>query len=191
MPMPIDSDDARHTFAVERSHRDAASSNETARSTAQAVILINGGAATAVLAFLAKGDLPGSVLHTAAFCLALYAVGVLAGACMMFCTVRSLDYYALRWRLEANPEQGADATKSRALGQQWWKYMKRCFYVSAAAFIMSSLALAVALYAATPWVTAKPTWTAQGPAAQQPPSAAPPRDHAAMTAVRTSSGSGS
>jgi hypothetical protein len=60
------SDVARQAFAVERSHRDSASSNETARATAQAAILINGGAATAVLAFLAKGALPQSVFQTAA-----------------------------------------------------------------------------------------------------------------------------
>jgi hypothetical protein len=46
----FDSDLERQKFAVDRSHRDAESSNATARATAQAAILINGGAATAVLA---------------------------------------------------------------------------------------------------------------------------------------------
>lgn len=137
-----DSDRARQAFAVERSHRDAVSSNETARATAQATILINGGAATAVLAFLAKGDLPPTLVSIAAVCLALYAAGVVVGACMMYCTVRSLDYYALRWRLEAHPEEGAEARRNRELGESWWKMMKRCFYASIAFFAIASVILA-------------------------------------------------
>jgi hypothetical protein len=39
-------------FAVRRSHLDAQISNENLRATGQAMILINGGAATAILAFL-------------------------------------------------------------------------------------------------------------------------------------------
>jgi hypothetical protein len=142
------SDVARQDFAVERSHRDSASSNETARATAQAVILIGGGAATAVLAFLAKGGLPQTVFRTAAVCLGLYAAGVVLGACMMFCTVRSLDYYALRWRLEAHPIDGADAMKNRELGEAWWRWMKRCFYASIAIFMLSTVTLAVVLFVA-------------------------------------------
>jgi hypothetical protein len=41
----FDSDMQRRKFAEERSHKDAAVSNETGRATAQAAILINGGAA--------------------------------------------------------------------------------------------------------------------------------------------------
>jgi hypothetical protein len=150
MADPYDSDRARHAFAVERSQVDAESSNATARTTAQASILINGGAATAVLAFLAKEPLPQSLIHVSAVCLALYSVGVLAGTCMMYCTVRSLDYYSLRWRLEAHPEPGADAKRNRTLGEKWWRSMKRCFYMSMATFIFSSVILAGALFCSKP-----------------------------------------
>jgi hypothetical protein len=84
-------------FAEERSHRDAVVSNETIRATAQAVILINGGAATAILAYLAKNGLDPFVLHQMSWCLAVYGVGVVFGACMMFCAIRSLDFYNVRW----------------------------------------------------------------------------------------------
>ena len=167
-----DSDQARRSFAVERSHRDAASSNETARATAQAVILINGGAATAILAFLAKGGLPLSTFKAAAACLFLYALGVVAGACMMYCTVRHLDYYSLRWRLDAHPEEGADANRNRRLGARWWGRMKKCFYASVGVFMISSLVLTVVLFFTTPielaCLTSSPV---QAPSAQQQPSA--------------------
>jgi hypothetical protein len=103
MTDPYDSDLARQTFAVDRSQKDAESSTATARSTAQAAILINGGAATAVLAFLAKEKLDPLVLKIASICLAGYALGVVVGACMMFCSVRSLEHYSSRWRLTAHP----------------------------------------------------------------------------------------
>ena len=164
MSDPYNSDLARQAFAVERSHRDAASSNETARATAQAVILINGGAATAVLAFLAKGGLPQALFQAAAICLGLYALGVVAGACMMYCTVRSLDYYGLRWRLEAHPEKGSDARRNRELGEAWWKRMRQCFYAAIAAFIISSMALAGVLFVTQ--VPTKPAAASQAPSAQ-------------------------
>src|SRR4051812_8994365 len=49
-----DEDKLLADFAAERSHRNSQVSNEHSRATAQAAIFINGGAATAVLAFLAK-----------------------------------------------------------------------------------------------------------------------------------------
>jgi hypothetical protein len=41
-------------YAEERSQQDSRISNENARAAAQSAVLVNGGAATAVLAFLAK-----------------------------------------------------------------------------------------------------------------------------------------
>src|SRR5665213_2856019 len=122
----IDSDTARHNYAVDRSHKDAESSNSTARTTAQVSILINGGAATAVLAFLAKEQLDPLVLKAASICLGIYAIGVTAGATMMYCAVRALDFYSLRWRFTALPEEGASAENNRKLGYSWWRMMRRC-----------------------------------------------------------------
>ena len=100
-------------FAEERSHRDAVVSNETIRATAQAAILINGGAATAILAYLAKNGLDPFVLHQMSWCLVVYGVGVVFGACMMFCAIRSLDYYNVRWRNLAFPDEFPDIPCSR------------------------------------------------------------------------------
>lgn len=158
MPDPYDSDLRRQAFAEERSHRDAEGSNSTARATAQAVILINGGAATAVLAFLAKESVERSILLTASISLLGYALGVVAGACMMYCAFRSLDYYSLRWRLQAHPEEGSSAA-NRKLGEMWWKKSRRFFYASMIAFILSSIALALAIFWSTIMTATQPTIT--------------------------------
>jgi hypothetical protein len=141
-----DSDEQRRKFAEERSHSDAAVSNENARATAQGVILINGGAATATLAFLSKDGLSGPIIHWASGCLLGYAAGVLFGALMMFCSVTSLDYYSQRWHLEAHPKPGTSAEENRLKAETWWRLMRACFSLSALAFLASSVAFAWALY---------------------------------------------
>jgi hypothetical protein len=146
----FDSDLARRKFAEDRAHRDADVSNENMRATAQAAILINGGAATAVLAFLAKDKIDPGILRTAPWSMAGFAFGVLSGTVMMYCAVRSLDCYQIYWRLTAHPEAGRDATMERERGFIWWKRMRNCFYVSMFAFLVSSAVVAGALFFSTP-----------------------------------------
>jgi hypothetical protein len=140
-------------FAEERSHRDAVVSNETGRATAQAAILINGGAATAVLAYLAKDRLDPSVLHWVSWCLVGYGVGVVLGASMMFCMIRALDYYNVRWRDLALPgsfpDSPADPT-ARTKAYRWWQAAHWCFALSMFSFITSSGVVAWTLASSTP-----------------------------------------
>jgi hypothetical protein len=143
-----DSDNQRRKFAEKRSDDDARFSNENIRATSQAVILINGGAATAILAFLAKSDIPSVVQWTAPFCLMGYALGVLLGACSMYFSTRSLDCYQLYWRLTAHPEAGRDAAAERANGYKWLRYVWWSFYGSMAVFMFSSFTLGFSLFCA-------------------------------------------
>jgi hypothetical protein len=137
-------------FAEERSHRDAGLSNENVRATAQASILINGGAATAILAFLAKDRLDPSVLKIASGCMAGYALGVLMGAAMLYCSSRSLDEYNVYWRLLAHPDSERDITKAKIAAYQWWLWIKRCFFGSILLFLFSTAIVSWALYRSTP-----------------------------------------
>jgi hypothetical protein len=146
-PTPnIDSKIDLQRFAIERSHKDADASNATARATGQAIILINGGAATAVLAFLSKDHVNVYALQTASICLVGYVVGVLAGVCMLFCSTRYLDYYSYRWRITAGLEPTIDAEKNRKLAFMWWKAMRNYFYFSVLLFVCTSTVLAWTLY---------------------------------------------
>jgi hypothetical protein len=148
----LDIGDAARKFAEERSHRDAGVSNENARATGQAAILINGGAATAMLAFLAKDKIDPNVLKIVSGCLIIYAVGVLAGAGMLFSSAQSLDQASEAWRLRVHPILLSKRTveKADAGAYWWWRWMRYCFIMSMSAFVISSSIVAWAMVTSTP-----------------------------------------
>jgi hypothetical protein len=70
-----EAESAEDTFVAERSHTASALAYDLCRVTAQACLLINGGAATAVLALLAKEKIDPILYSTVPWCLGLYALG--------------------------------------------------------------------------------------------------------------------
>jgi hypothetical protein len=165
MSDPVPTPRTPREFAEERSHRDAAASNETGRATAQAAILIKGGAATAVLAYLSKNGLDPSVLHTASWCLIGYGFGVIFGATMMFCMIRMLDYYNVRWRDLAHPDGSFPDSPAdphaRAKAYRWWRFGLWCFGFAMFAFIASSTVVAWTLAHSKPAATEAKANTAE------------------------------
>jgi hypothetical protein len=139
------SDTIRRKFAEERSHKDAGYSNENTRATGQAAILINGGAATAILAFLAKDKLDLNLMRVASLCLVLYAAGVSAGALMIFASARTLDLDSVYWRLRAHPEAGKELRDVSRRTNNWWVTSHWSFYASIGAFGVASMTIALAL----------------------------------------------
>lgn len=138
-----DSEQARKDFAAERSHKDAQTGNENGRTAGQAVILINGGAATAILAFLAKDKLDPGVLLLAPWSLVGYALGVIAGAWMLFCSTRSVEEYSLYWSLLSTYQPGnIDSEAVRQRGWKWQQRMRHAFLMSILAFFLSSFFVA-------------------------------------------------
>src|SRR5690348_13692561 len=85
-------------FAEERSKLDAQISNENMRAAAQAAILINGGAATAVLAFLAKEKISDYLMMWVPLVLPGYAFGVAFAAFVVVFSGLALEGYAKSWR---------------------------------------------------------------------------------------------
>jgi hypothetical protein len=137
-------------FAEERSHKDAEASNDTGKAAAQAAILINGGAATAVLAYLAKEHIDIHVLHIAAWCLTGYGFGIVCGAFMMYFRLHALDEYGVRWRYEAHPESGHNAERHR---QKAFKISSRAnwlFVASMLFFVATSFVMAWAIANSAP-----------------------------------------
>jgi hypothetical protein len=71
-------------YQTERAHRDLDASIEAGRAACQAAILINGGAATALLAYLAgkagQPGAPGALVRAACIAFGCYAIGVFQGA---------------------------------------------------------------------------------------------------------------
>lgn len=145
-----DSDEARRLFAVERSHRDSDVSADILKAAGQAAILINGGAATAILAYLAKDKLDPSVLEYIPWGMIVYAFGVSVGAGMLFCAARALELYNESWRLTAHPEGKRNSTKVRKLAFGWLIAAHGCFYISMATFLAGSVFVALTLKQSIP-----------------------------------------
>jgi hypothetical protein len=81
-------------FATERSHQNSQIAYDSAKAAGQSVILINGGAATAVLAFLSK-DTGFEVASAVPWSLLGYAVGVAVGAGLLY----SMFFSNLNWNV--------------------------------------------------------------------------------------------
>jgi hypothetical protein len=117
-------------------------SSETSRAAAQVAILINGGAATAVIAFLARGKLDPSILRWLSGCLGGYELGVALGSLMIFSIVKSLDYYSVRWRDFAHPigsfPDSTPIKNPRRKANRWRLLAHWCFGLSMISFIASS-----------------------------------------------------
>jgi hypothetical protein len=127
----------------ERSLQDAKTSNDLAKGAAQATILINGGAATALLAYASSTLKIGASLNPMiALGLVLYALGVFFGALMFMVFSLALE----QWMILRFPETGRryhDAIEAKA--GRWWRYTKICFGLGIACFIFASLLVTLGL----------------------------------------------
>ena len=104
-------------------------------------------------AYLAKNDLDPFVLHRMPWCLVGYAVGVVFGAYMMFCAIRSLDYYNVRWRNFAFPDGFPDIPADPDAGKMRIGGGYAVFGVSdfaMAVFLFSSILAGCTLSKSTP-----------------------------------------
>jgi hypothetical protein len=132
-----------------RSLEAAKTSNEHSRAASQTCLIINGGAATAVIAYLSKDKLDPSILPHVALSLVGYGVGVFFAALMIFCATQSLDAWSMYWlnRAELNPTE-IFVTR----GKVWWwgYYASAC--LTTGCFIIASIWFAKIL-GSTPGVT--------------------------------------
>jgi len=91
-----------------RSNQDAQASNQYARSAAYMAMLINGGAATAVLAFASNETATKFDGASIGNGLMGYATGVACGAVMMFLMTFCVERWAEYWRDIAESRNGKD-----------------------------------------------------------------------------------
>jgi hypothetical protein len=139
-------DDLR-SLARERSHHDARAANDLFRAAAQAVILINGGAATALIAFAeGKGPLA-TVPNYVAIALILYAIGAMLGAAMTFAAAQSAQYWLQRWELVAlgvSDKSKSVQTNERA-GDKWSKVTRLAFLFGVLFFAIATIGIAATM----------------------------------------------
>jgi cyanophycinase-like exopeptidase len=130
-------------LALERSNQDAQSSNEHARTAAQSAILINGGAATAILAYFSKDGVSSMISSAVSLALALYAFGVVAGALMMFTRMYAAGQWAESWR---SVSVGHFGDKFESQAGRWVKASYVFFGCSILCFAVASSAMATAFF---------------------------------------------
>lgn len=160
-------------FMLERSHDNSRISNEHMRAAGQAVILISGGAASAVLAYLTKDKLDPSLLVWAPIGLIGYVAGIVAGAFMLYWSARSIEEYSYAWRLRSEGKAD-DVEKTWRYAFKIQKRGRIFFALSIFFFGAASVALATAFFNSTPpqLISAQAATT---PAGTAPPATTPPQ----------------
>lgn len=136
----VGSDDLKLKFALERSHKSMEFSSEIGKASGQAVILINGGAATAILTFITK-ESTHSFMSYASWAILSYAIGVIFGALTLHSLVESngqwnLYFQSLIWHPETEDKIAHDK------GHKWGKRARICFWVAIVAFLIGSIIIA-------------------------------------------------
>jgi|ERR1700688_3205894 len=136
---------ALRQFALDRCRDAATAANDNSRPMAQAALLINGAAATAVIAFLTKDRIEPVFLKMIPVCLVFYGLGVIAAAIAMYNMTESLDYWNAYWEKTAYGESQREINKQFDLGERFWKRVQKLFYISIGCFVLGSGAFAWAL----------------------------------------------
>jgi hypothetical protein len=137
-------------FGRSRSHEASKIAYDLCKTTAQSCILINGGAATAVLALLAKERVDTAILRNVPWALGGYALGVALSAIMMFCIMMMADnwnYYWYNWSYLGEYED-ARTVEKHANYWQWAFYV--LFAITIVLFLATSVFVGAAVMEAKP-----------------------------------------
>ena len=132
-------------FAADRSTRNSQMSNELGKAAAQAVMLINGGAAAAILSFM-KGTQANNVF----FALGLmgYAAGVICAAWMMYSLNQVLYGRSEFWQSYFNHEKLGEPYRGiwKNKADIWLGRKNGAFVCSVSCFLIASFCMAIAIY---------------------------------------------
>jgi hypothetical protein len=135
----------RDEFAEARSHEASKISYDFGKAAAQAGLIINGGAATAVIALLAKDKVDPIIFKTVPWCLTIYAIGVTASAIMMYCAMMHADRWNFYWYHLAYTADKPSAAENENKASYWRTGLRVSFVVAMAGFLIASVILAVAM----------------------------------------------
>jgi hypothetical protein len=159
---PKDWADARRQLAIDRSNQDAEQSNEHLRSAAQATILINGGAATAVLAFISasigKDKFDAQLIASAGHAIMAYAVGVACSPFVIWFMNIALKHWNQSWQqVLKDPGSEVVGTKEHKLAVPWYKLANLFLFGAIASFVWGSWILSQGFINAPSLAAAAPT----------------------------------
>jgi hypothetical protein len=137
---------AMREFAIARSCNAAIAANENSRPMAQAALLINGAAASAVIAFLTREKIDPIIFHAVPWSLSFYAVGVVASALAMFFMTESLDLWNEYWAMVLREESESEISAQERAANIWWNLVRVFFGAAVVCFVLGSGTFACALW---------------------------------------------
>jgi hypothetical protein len=135
-------------LARERSHEDARQTVATNRMLVQSLVLINGGAATAVLAFYGVHSASGSGKSAALLAIILYCLGVFMAIFGGLYVRRTTQEWSSFWELKSYPDLGEqqkvmEAHRLQAVRSKRWS--TGLLVASEIFFLIASLCLGMAI----------------------------------------------
>jgi hypothetical protein len=108
-------------------------------------LLINGGAATAVLALLTKEKVHPVLVKFVPWSLGLYAAGVTVSAVMLFFVMMMADNWNYYWYAIAYTKDDETGDKSEAAASWWHKGVYGAFAIAIGCFLVASIVVACGL----------------------------------------------
>jgi hypothetical protein len=137
-----------HLLARERSHEEARQTVATNRMLIQSLVIINGGAATAVLAYYGGHNISGPGKLAVLLTIVLYCLGVFTAIFAGLYVRRTTQEWSSFWELKASPgmieqEKVAVGHREQAIKSKRWS--TGLLVLSEIFFLIASLALASSL----------------------------------------------
>ena len=141
-------EDPYRILARERSHEDARQTVATNRMLVQSLVIVNGGAATAVLAFYGTHNASGLGRSAALLTIILYCLGVFTSIFAGLYVRRTTQEWSSFWELKSYPDVAEqakvmEAHRQRAIRSKRWSTALLVF--SEIFFLAASLSLAMSL----------------------------------------------
>jgi hypothetical protein len=136
-----------NTFAATRSHKASEIAYDLSKSISQTCLIINGGAATALLTFVGTGKAT-AIASVVPWVLSLYGLGAFASALMMFFIMLTADYWNYSWYAAVEPadEEESDFFEGRA---NRWHFLFYCaFLLAVGCFFAAGCILTISLLSA-------------------------------------------
>lgn len=158
-------------FASARSHEASKASYDLCKTIAQACLLINGGAATAVIALLAKDRVDVALLTYIPWGLGAYAVGVVVSAFMLYCVMMTAENWNYFWYHSSYALDEKEAEEDERLGRSWSKWMNNTFGFAIGCFFIGSAIVAFGMSRVAPTPSIWPTVVLAAPPQPAPPTA--------------------
>jgi hypothetical protein len=158
-------EEIRTEFASTRSHDASKASYDLCKTIAQACLLINGGAATAVIALLSKDRVDVALLTYIPWGLTAYAFGVVVSAFMLYCVMMTAENWNFFWYHSVHDIDQERAKDSEDEGEEWQTRMNRAFVFATGCFFIGSAIVAFGMSRVAPTPSIWPMVVLATPAA--------------------------